>query len=55
MAAMDDWTLYDSTGPVRSGLDEDTARELVDWNHDNGNTGVYASSSNGQRYPEGPA
>lgn len=48
---MGDWTLYDSTGPVRNNLDENTARELVDWNHDEGNTSVYALGPNGARYP----
>jgi len=49
---MGDWTLYDSTGPVRSGLEEDEAHNLVDVNLAEGNTDVYTLGPGGVRYPE---
>jgi hypothetical protein len=50
---MSDWTLYDSTGPVRTGLTRDEAVELVDLNRgdDENNLDVYALGPGGERYP----
>lgn len=49
---MGEWTLYDASGPVRSGLTQEQAENLVDVNLGEGNTEVYAMGPNGERYPE---
>lgn len=49
---MGDWTLYDNTDPVRSGVTEAEAQLLVDANLAEGNTDVYALGPGGARYPE---
>lgn len=48
---MDDWKLFDSSGLLRRGIPEAEAKSLVDINHAEGNTSVYAIGPNDERYP----